>query len=188
MKVQKFAAGAVFVAAATAGMFGAAPAFAGPGINFDNGTGGQGNVKLGDTSATGATALATKGNQALAINTGLGLSPVPGGGSSAVALGGNGNSAVAIDGFTLVAGGQNNHGFAALGATAITGGHTNNVVTVAGASGTDPYSHDNAIVNFGGNVASSGQPTNDPGGTFVNLCGSSVWGQAAHIHVSKGAC
>jgi hypothetical protein len=200
MKVQKFAAGAVFAAVATAGMVGATPASAGPGVAFDNGTDGKGVVGVGDfgtadssgmsgTSKAGANAYAAKGSQSLAISTGLNLNQLlPG--ATAVVSDGGGQSAVAIDGFTVVQGGTNNHGFAAAGYTVIGGGksNTNNVVTVAGGTVTDSGSHDNAIVNFGGNASSSGQTKNDAGGTFVNVCGAKIWGQAAHINVSKGAC
>jgi hypothetical protein len=179
MTVQKFAAGAVFVGAMAAGMFSAAPAFAGPGINYDNGTNGTGNVKFGDTDpGSGATALATSGNQALAISTGLNLSPLPG--STAAALGGSGNSAVAIDGVTIVSG-ENNHGFSALGGSVV-GGKNNNVVTVAGSSLVG--GHDNFVVNAGGLVTpnfKSPQGPADAGEISVSVCGTSVSGQAAHI-------
>jgi hypothetical protein len=179
MKVQKFTAGAVFVGAIAAGLVSAAPAFAGPGINYDNGTGGTGNVKFGDTSATGATAIAGTGSQALAINTGLNLNPIPG---SRAAAGPGGNTAVAIDGITLVAG-ENNNGFSALGATVITGGKNNNVVTVGGSSLTAPDAHDNSIVNFGGSVTPKTLQGTNPGALSVSVCGTPIGAQAAHITV-----
>ena len=190
MKVQQIGAGAVFIGAVVTGLLGAGPAQAAPGISFDNGTGGTGKVGIGDQTAAGAFASATKGNQSLAINTGipnaLGLSPLSS--SAAVAQGGNRNTAVAIEGVTVVLGGNNNHGFSSVGATQIVGGHSNNVVTVAGNTASPGViaGHDNAIVNFGGTVAALGQPDTNEGGTFVNLCGSSFTGQADHINVSPG--
>lgn len=187
MKVHKIGAGAVFVGAVLTGLISAGTASAaGPGISYD---GGDGNAT---TFGSGASANATPGNQALAINTGLNLNKqIPT--STATAIGGTRNTAVTIDGATVVGGGgNNNHGFSALGATFINGGHSNNVVTVAGSSGDlakmKPISgHDNAIVNFGGTVLpGQPQPNTDEGGTFVNVCDSSFTGQAAHIHVSPG--
>jgi len=138
IKIPKFAAGAVFVAAVTAGMVGATPASAGPapapkppsgpGISYQNGSGKP------VTFGSGATAKAEGTNsQALAINTGLNLF---GPNYSHAQADGDGATAVSIDGFTSVTG-SNTHGFAALGQTNVHGAD-NDAVTLVGATARSP--------------------------------------------------
>ena len=127
MKVQKYAAGAVFVGTVAAGMVGAGSASAAPGISYQNGSGNEiglgdhGDGKSADAKASG------ENSQALAINTGLNLF---GKSASFASADGDGAMAVSIDGYTMVTG-SNSHGFAALGRTNI-GGADNNMVTVLG--------------------------------------------------------
>ena len=183
MKVQKYAAGAVFVGTVTAGMFGAGSASAAPGISYQNGSGNEiglgdhGDGKSADAKASG------ENSQALAINTGLNLfSKSP----SVASADGDGATAVSIDGYTAVTG-SNSHGFAALGQTNIYGAD-NNAVTVAGA--TNLYGkgniHGNFVVNAGGFVEQNGkkpQQVTDAGEVSLSVCGTSISGQAAHINV-----
>ena len=112
-----------------AGLLGAAPAFAGPGVSAS--VDGGDAVGFGDQEAGGAVASSTKTNNALAISTGL--SPV---GATATALG-TGNNVVTIDG------------------VGVTGPLTarNNIVTVAGATALGVDAHDNTVVNVAGVVS-----------------------------------
>ena len=111
MNARKLVTGSVLAAGlGVAGLLGAAPAFAGPGVSAS--VDGGDAVGFGDQeAASGAFASSTESNNALAISTGF--SPV---GATAVATG-TGNNVVAIDG------------------VAVTGPLTarNNVITVAGA-------------------------------------------------------
>ncbi len=93
MNARKVVAGSVLAAGLGAsGLFGAGTAFAGPGVSFDNGSGGTNTVGFGDQSAaTGATANASEGNRALAINI------TSKNGTQAIAQGQN-NNVVSIDG------------------------------------------------------------------------------------------
>jgi hypothetical protein len=186
MKIPKYATGAVFVGAVTAGMFGAgaaqagpAPAPIGPGISYQNGSGQP------VTFGSGAIAQAKGTNsQALAINTGLNLF---GKSPSYAGANGEGATAVSIDGYTKVYG-SNNHGFAALGQTNVNGAD-NNAMTLVGATtlyaqSTNENIHGNFVVNFGGIVERNDknpQQTTDAGGVSVSLCGTSLSGQVAHI-------
>jgi hypothetical protein len=146
---------------------GAGMASAAPGVSFDNGTNGTGSVGFGDRSAaTGATAIASEGNRALAVNL---TSPS---GTRAIAEGHN-NNVVAIDGL------------------AVTGPNTrdNNVVTVGGATALGDDAHNNTVLNVGGLVTTSGHQGDAAGALSVSACGTSFSGQADHIKVSNlGIC
>ncbi len=87
MNVRKVVAGSVLAAGSgVAGIFGAGTAFAAPGVSYDPGTGGTKPIGIGDQSATGATAGAAPGNQALAVSL---IAP-----SKAIVVGGSSNIAV----------------------------------------------------------------------------------------------
>ncbi len=141
-------------------------ASAAPGVSFDNGTNGTGAVGFGDRSATGATANASEGNRALAINI---TSKT---GTQAIAQGTN-NNVVAIDGM------------------AVTGPDTrdNNVLTAGGATVLVDDAHNNNVVNVGGLVTTSAHQGDAAGALSVSACGTSFSGQADHIKVSNvGVC
>jgi hypothetical protein len=185
MDVRKVVAGSVLMAGlGAAGMFGAGTAFAGPGVSFDNGTGGTNTVGFGDRSeATGATAVASEGNRALAVNIGSKT------GTQAIADGRN-NNVVSIDGVAVTGPDtENNNVVNAFGITSVGGAaKNNNVVTVAGATVVDGDAHDNTIINAGG-VVSSFDQGDAPGALSVSVCGTSISGQADHIEVSDvGIC
>jgi hypothetical protein len=164
MNARKVVTGSVLAAGlGVAGLLGAAPAFAGPGISVS--IDGNDAIGLGDQNAgTGAFARSTKTNNALAINTGF--SPV---GSLAVAEGER-NNVVSIDGI------------------GVTGPSTkrNNVVTAFGSTTLGGDAHDNTIVNLGG-IAYQNKPQGaDPGVFNLSACGTEFSGQADHIKVSAG--
>lgn len=166
MKVQKVGAGAVFVGAVLAAVFGAGNAAADAGISF-SANGGEANG-FGDRGPGGAQASSGKEgnfNTALAISTGL--SP-----AGAVAqAGGHHNNLVSIDGVSITGPGT---------------GH-NNVVTAFGGTLLVANEHDNNVVNAGSLVVTNPlKLQNDkPGVTNISVCGSTVSGQADHITVSS---
>ncbi|MDX1885192.1 hypothetical protein [Mycolicibacterium sp. 120270] len=166
MKVQKVGAGAVFVGAVLAAVFGAGNAAADAGISF-SANGGEANG-FGDRGPGGAQANSGKEgnfNTALAISTGL--SP-----AGAVAqAGGHHNNLVSIDGVSITGPGT---------------GH-NNVVTAFGGTLLVANEHDNNVVNAGSLVVTNPlKLQNDkPGVTNISVCGSTVSGQADHITVSS---
>jgi hypothetical protein len=179
MMVRKVVAGSALAAGlGMAGLLGAAPAFAGPGVNFDNGSGGTNNLSLGDTTpASGAYANAAEGNRALAVSTGL----TPGG-ATAVAQG-KGNNVVSIDGHAVTGPQSENNNVVTILGGATVNGKRNNVLTVGGVTGVDKSSHDNTIVNLGGAVQSKKQGE-EAGALSVSVCGNSIGGQTDHIKVS----
>jgi hypothetical protein len=155
-------------------------ASAAPGVSFDNGTGGTGAVGFGDRSeATGATANASEGNRALAINL---TSPS---GTQAIAQGTN-NNVVSIDGMAVTGPDtSDNNVVNAFGVTSVGGeARNNNVVTVRGATVVDGDAHDNTIINGGGLVTAFDQG-DAPGALSVSVCGTSLTGQADHITTSS---
>jgi hypothetical protein len=166
MMVRKVVTGSVLAASlGVAGLLGAAPAFAGPGVSAS--VNGGDAVGIGDQEpGSGAFAHSTESNNALAISTGL----APGG-ASAIAMGER-NNVVSIDG----------HG--------LTGPNTarNNVVTVGGATILGGDAHDNTVVNVGGVVSQQKKQKDAPGVLSLSACGTSFSGQAAHLTVSPGAC
>ncbi len=95
MTVRRVVTGSVLAAGlGVAGLMGAGDAFAGPGISI---AGGDNQVGLGDQNqGSGAYAEAGKNNLSLAISTGLNPK-----GATAISEG-NDNTAVSIDGVTLV--------------------------------------------------------------------------------------
>ena len=159
---------------------GAGIASAAPGVSFDNGTNGTGSVGFGDRSAaTGATAIASEGNRALAVN----LTSKTG--TQAVAQGHN-NNVVSIDGVAVTGPNtENNNVVNAFGVTSVGGNaRNNNVVTVGGATLVGGDAHDNTIVNGGGLVTAAGQG-DAAGALSVSVCGTSLTGQADHITTSS---
>ena len=156
--------GSVLAAGVIASLFGAGAASAAPGVSVN--VGGT-EVGVGDHGTDkSADAQASKGNVAVAINTGL-LPP----GSSAVsanAITGSGNSAFALDGRADVYGGTNNHATGVYGAAIVQGG-----------------GHGNAIVGVGRPVYAS-TDADVPGQLSVTVCSTSFSGQADRIQVSPG--
>lgn len=197
MNARKVVAGSVLAAGlGAAGMMGAGTALAGPGVSFDNGTGGTGAIGFGDRSATGATAIASPGNRALAVN-------LTSKGSVAIADGKN-NNVVAIDGVAVTgpgvpgsaSGTKNNNVVAAFGRSTVDGtAHNNNVVTVGGGTGLSggtglgADNHNNTVLNVGGRVATTLAQEGAPGALSVSVCGTSLTGQADQIEVTDpGIC
>ena len=163
MNVRKVVAGSVLAAGlGVAGMFGAGTALAGPGISYDAGTGGANPIGIGDQSATGATASAAKGNQALAISL---LAP-----SQAIVLGGSNNNAFTIDGQSTVtpdlSGAPKN----------------NNVITAFGGSVVHGAAQGNNVVNAGGLTVADGGAASE---TSIQLCGMRLSAQSSHITTGK---
>ena len=154
-KINTVIAGSVLAAGVAAGLFGAGTASAAPGISYSDDSGHH--VNIGDThSDTGATALATPGNRALAVSV---FAP-----SQASANGLN-NNAFAFDGVTGVGGGNDNNAFTSYGVTYLAGGQRN------------------TVVNAGSVVASfDGQAENQ---NSVSFCGTRLSAQSSHITVGS---
>ena len=182
--MKKIIIGAVFAGAVTAALIGSGTASAAPGISV---AAGDHTFGVGDQTSTGAQAVAKPGNTAVAVSI---LAPsradASRGGSETF---GEGNNVLSIgsDAATGPDGGGNNV-VATGGAVVRINGNHDNVVTVAGSTSTDAESNRNIIVNAGGTVSSDAQGDGHGDGLAVNVCGTSVAGQAAHITVSPGGC
>jgi hypothetical protein len=164
--MKKVIAGSVLAAAAVAGLFGAGTASAAPGLSVsvdDNPAVGIGDH--GPQTKTGAHAISTKGNAALAVSL---IGP-----SQATAVG-KGNTAFAFDGASGVDGGTDNHVFTSYGVTYLNGDD-----------------HRNTVVNAGSMVSTTpdGQAENQ---TSVSFCGTQLTAQSSHIKTysmgSGGLC
>lgn len=123
---------------------------------------------IGDQTATGATARAAKGNQALAVSL---IGP-----SSAVVLAGSNNNAFAFDGGSVIKPTVTKDGLAVP--------NGNNVFTSYGLTTVEGPAEGNTIVNAGGFVQASGKAASE---ASVSFCGTSLSGQAEHITVGPMA-
>ena len=152
--MKKVIVGSVLAAGVAASLFGAGSAAAAPGVSFSS----NGNeVGIGDhgptATASGARAVSTNGNNALAISTGL--SPQ---GADASATGGSSNNAFATDGVSSIVGGARNNVGTIFGETSVNGGNDNFVVNAR--SLVAPQSGANTVVALcGGAVNLSAQGT-----------------------------
>ena len=185
MTVRRVVTGSVLAAGlGVAGLLGATPAFAGPGISIDHGTGGTNPIEIGDTSAAGANAIAKPGNTAVAVSIfGPSYADASKGGSTKF---GEGNNVVTFGSVAKTGSDSAGNNVLGLGGSvAEINGQHDNVVTVADDTTTDKYSHQNNIVNVAGVAVSKDQYTK-PGVFSANVCGVQFSGQGSHVGVPTG--
>jgi hypothetical protein len=156
--MKKVIVGSVLAAGVAASLFGAGSAAAAPGVSVS--VDGNPAVGIGDQKpATGASAISSKGNGAIAVSL---IGP-----ANATAVGGNGNTAV-----TLL-GGQS-------GVLGGPGATNNHVVAVGGGALVTGNVKDNNIVSV-----LSGVQTLGSSNTSVAPCGGSALSAQGSVIVSK---